>query len=87
MKFKLIETYTDYGYEKDGIELASDNSDEVPEEKVYFAPFKNEFKEYEVTIYNKPKQKIIARNPKEAAMICRSMYKRDKIKILGIKEI
>ena len=33
MKFRLEETYTDYGYMNNNTEVASDNSDEFPEEK------------------------------------------------------
>ena len=89
MKFKIIESYTDYGYEKDGIELVSDNSDEIPdeEEKKFFIPYKAEFKKYEVTILNKPNDVVWARSPKDAARICRLKNEKDKIKILGIKEI
>lgn len=33
MKFRLEETYTDYGYKKSGIEIATDSTDEFPVEK------------------------------------------------------
>ena len=61
MRFKLNETYTDYGYMNKNIEVASDNSDEFPveKEKVFFVPYKSEFKKYDVTIENKPTQKRI----------------------------
>lgn len=92
MKFKIIESYTDYGYEKDGIELVSDNSDEIPDKeekktKAFFVPYINEFKKYEVTILNKLNDIVWARSPKDAARICRLKNEKDKIKILGIKEI
>ena len=92
MRFKIIESYTDYGYEKDGIELASDNSDEIPDKeekktKAFFVPYMSEFKKYEVTILNKPTDIVWARSPNEAARICRLKNEKDKIKILGIKEI
>lgn len=89
MKFKIVESYTDYGYEEDGIELASDNSDEVSdeEEKTYVVPYITEYKKYLVTIQNKPNQEVLAKNKEQAAMICRRKFRKDKIKILGIKEI
>ncbi len=89
MKFRLVETYTDYGYKKSGVEIATDSTDEFPveKEKAFFVPYKSEFKKYEITIENKPTQKIWARNPKEASRICRRMYDKEKIKILGVKEI
>lgn len=33
MKFKLIEKYTDYGYISNNIEVASDASDEQPDDE------------------------------------------------------
>lgn len=89
MKFRLEETYTDYGYMNKNIEVASDNSDEFPveKEKVFFVPYNSEFKKYEVTIKNKPSKELWARSPKDASRICRLMYDKEKIKILGVREI
>ena len=89
MKFNLEETYTDYGYMNNNTEVASDNSDEFPEEKkkVFFVPYMSEFKKYEVTIKDKPNKELWARSPKDASRICRLMYDKEKIKILGVREI
>lgn len=89
MKFRLEETYTNYGYKKNGIEIATDSTDEFPveKEKVFFVPYKSEFKKYEVTIKNKPSKELWARSPKDASRICRLMYDKEKIKILGVREI
>jgi hypothetical protein len=89
MKFRIKETYTDYGYKKSDIEIATDSTDEFPveKEKAFFVPYKGDFKKYEVTIENKPTQEVFARNSKHAARICRQMYDKEKIKILGVKEI
>jgi hypothetical protein len=89
MKFRLIESYTDYGYMNGDIEVASDNSDEFPEEKKPVVSAEQdssgEYKNYEVTIRNKPSERLWARSPRDAARICRIMY--DNIDILGVKEI
>ena len=91
MKFRLEETYTDYGYMNNNTEVASDNSDEFPEEKkkekVFFVPYMSELKKYEVTIKDKPSKELWARSPKDASRICRLMYDKEKIKILGVEEI
>ena len=89
MKFKLIEDYTNFGYMFNDIEVASDNSDEEVDLNYNQNSSKEYFplnKTFIITIEGKPQQKIKANNRKEAANKCRNQYK-DKIKILGIKEI
>lgn len=90
MKFKLVEDYTDYGYVSNNIEVASDNSDEQVdidnEDKYNSTSIFSPYNYYIITIEGKPQQKIRAKNKKDAAIKCRKNYK-DKIKILGIKEI
>lgn len=86
MKFKLIEEYTDYGYKFNDIEVASDSSDEQPdEEQEQVRSYMPSYKTFIVTIQNKPQCEINAKDRKEAALKCRKQFK-DKIKILGIKE-
>ena len=87
MKFKLIEEYTDYGYMSNGIEVASDASDEQPDdEKEQIRSYMPLYKTFIVTIQGKPQCEINAKDRKEAALKCRKQFK-DKINILGIKEI
>lgn len=86
MKFKLIEEYTDYGYISNNIEVASDASDEQPDdEKEQVRSYMPLYRTFIVTIQGKPKCEINAVDRKEAALKCRKQFK-DKIKILGIKE-
>lgn len=86
MKFKLIEEYTDYGYISNNIEVASDASDEQPDdEKEQVRSYMPLYKTFIVTIQGKPQCEINAVDRKEAALKCRKQFK-DKIKILGIKE-
>ena len=86
MKFKLIEDYTDYGYKRNNIEVASDSSDEVPENNdEIIKDNKPLYKTFNITIQGIPQFKVKARDRKEAAAICRKKFK-DK-KILGIREI
>ena len=86
MKFKLIEEYTDYGYISNNIEVASDASDEQPDdEKEQVRSYMPLYKTFIVTIQGKPQCEINAADRKEAALKCRKQFK-DKIKILGIKE-
>ena len=87
MKFKLIEEYTDYGYISNNIEVASDASDEQPDdEKGQVRSYIPLYKTFIVTIQGKPQCEINAKDRKEAALKCRKQFK-DKINILGIKEI
>lgn len=86
MKFKLIEKYTDYGYVTNNIEVASDASDEQPDdEKEQVRSYMPLYKTFIVTIQGKPQCNVKASSAKEAALKCRKQFK-DKIKILGIKE-
>ena len=86
MKFKLVEEYTDYGFISNEIEVASDSSDEQPdEEKEQVRSYFPLYKTFILTIKDKPQCEIKAKTSKEAAAKCRKQFK-DKIKILGIKE-
>lgn len=86
MKFKLVEEYTDYGFISNEIEVASDSSDEQPdEEKEQVRSYFPSYKTFILTIKDKPQREIKAKTSKEAAAKCRKQFK-DKIKILGIKE-